>query len=512
MTTLKSSVRIAGQVISNNDPQMVITLDAHPSVQIASIQDDSITYEFKGGVTQEALYNLNLTFTYQGRYEVKVPCTFKHTVVQVDYEVRPADLHVKAWESGNALPFQVWHDGVDITSQLESVTRGTATEILDYSYAPDTPAAMSKYWWLCQVAVGPEKTVPVEYTFKLPASIDPAQIVRNASGNFVIAAYDGTEMAAKYVGETPFLAATGSSKIMEFEVFYRGHAKPANSLSFLKDSSDIGTFTNTATGTSPEGRFQIQLKAGSSPVTKDLKIVIGTSLTNQVEGKNIVTNTVASKIYQPGLALLKVPSVVMGPTNSEHVKDVEFELDGVHVDADKITFSMNTDDLEVISKSTNNITYKLKRENNTQNNINYAVGVSFSYSGKTGTYAQQCTVTPSVNYIIETTPLTLKLWETKPLVFTITNNGVDISGPISNITMTDSPEVSSKYELVKLSGSSWGIKAISSSTTTQLTANAQLNFTFMDGGTEHVMSQTVSLTTEINNGEIPTNRFNVEFL
>lgn len=87
MTTLKSSVSVAGQVISNNDPQMVITLDPHAGVQISSIQDDSITYEFKGNVTAEALYNLNLTFTYQGRYQVKVPCTFKQTVVARELHV-----------------------------------------------------------------------------------------------------------------------------------------------------------------------------------------------------------------------------------------------------------------------------------------------------------------------------------------------------------------------------------------------------------------------------------------
>lgn len=96
MTTLKASVMANGQVISNNDPQMVITLDPHPGVQISSIQDDSITYEFKGDITEEALYNLNLTFTYKGTHQVVVPCTFKHNVVakvlNVEWLTTDADL------------------------------------------------------------------------------------------------------------------------------------------------------------------------------------------------------------------------------------------------------------------------------------------------------------------------------------------------------------------------------------------------------------------------------------
>lgn len=72
MKTLNQSASVRGEAISNNDPEMVITLDPHPGVQISSIQDDSITYEFLGDVTENTLYTLNLTFVYKNLYRAVI--------------------------------------------------------------------------------------------------------------------------------------------------------------------------------------------------------------------------------------------------------------------------------------------------------------------------------------------------------------------------------------------------------------------------------------------------------
>lgn len=507
MTTLKSSVRIAGQVISNNDPQMVITLDPHAGVQISSIQDDSITYEFKGGVTQEALYNLNLTFTYQGRYQVKVPCTFKHTVIEIDFTVETHQINTKMWGHSAQLPFIVKHGVEDITDQLLEVSIVDNQWVKPYS----SVGGPANEWYMTGIPVNTvDSIVECDYTFKLPTDIDPAGTVRTARGSWRVSPYDGRETKVTVeFDELRIPYNDGNTVPYIFTLDYKGLPNPNTHVDILSSSIlyHSTVWRNNLQGTNQRA---IQFSGITGVGIGESELRFGKS-TDTIDKMAIIR--LPTYIYQPGIVLSKVPSKVVGESLSTHVKDIEFQFDGLVIPATDVNMSMNEADLKITEKTADTVTFQLMRDNTTTADIDYAVGVSFSANGKTGSYAQQCTVTPkSADYVVETTPLSLKLWETKPLVFTITNNGVDISGPISNITMTDSPEVSSKYELVKLSGSSWGIKAISSSTTTQLTANAQLNFTFMDGGTEHVMSQTVSLTTEINNGEIPTNRFNVEFL
>lgn len=117
MATRKASVKAGGQVLSNLDPDMVITLDSHPGVRISSIQADSITYAFSEEVTEETLNTLNLTFVYKGYMRKVVPCNFKQNPVHpYVINVTPPQDNLKAAES-NTIVFSLTDgDGAPITT------------------------------------------------------------------------------------------------------------------------------------------------------------------------------------------------------------------------------------------------------------------------------------------------------------------------------------------------------------------------------------------------------------
>ncbi|AEV89642.1 hypothetical protein OBP_205 [Pseudomonas phage OBP] len=82
MKTLKQAASVNGTVISNKDPEMVITLDPTPGVQISDIGEDTITYSFTGDVEQDTVYTPNLTFTYKGKHRVVVPLSLTHKHIE----------------------------------------------------------------------------------------------------------------------------------------------------------------------------------------------------------------------------------------------------------------------------------------------------------------------------------------------------------------------------------------------------------------------------------------------
>lgn len=89
MADSNQSLRVNGQKLSNLDPNLVITLDDHPVVQISKILESTITYSFLGNVEQETTYNLNLTFIYKGTHKLVVPMTFIHKPKTMTFEVDP---------------------------------------------------------------------------------------------------------------------------------------------------------------------------------------------------------------------------------------------------------------------------------------------------------------------------------------------------------------------------------------------------------------------------------------
>lgn len=109
-------------------------------------------------------------------------------------------------------------------------------------------------------------------------------------------------------------------------------------------------------------------------------------------------------------------------------------------------------------------------------------------------------------------PLTMNLWETKPLQFKVTEDGQDVTASVTDLVPTNQNDISDKFEFVKISNTSWGYKAIKASDTAQTTAQATFDVKVTINGKETVLHGTVQLVTNINDGSIPSNRFDIAFM
>lgn len=106
------------------------------------------------------------------------------------------------------------------------------------------------------------------------------------------------------------------------------------------------------------------------------------------------------------------------------------------------------------------------------------------------------------------TPLTMDLWGTQPLTFQVMKDGSNIAPSITSVTV-DPASIADKFEFTEAEGV-YTFKSIQSSETEVVTATAKLTVAGTDDGVAYSLEADVVLNTNINDGNIPTNRFNVE--
>ena len=102
----------------------------------------------------------------------------------------------------------------------------------------------------------------------------------------------------------------------------------------------------------------------------------------------------------------------------------------------------------------------------------------------------------------------MDLWASQPMTFKVMKGGVDISSSVTSVTV-DAASIANKFEFSDVD-SVYSFKSISSSTTEVVTATAVVTIAGTEGGTAYSLETNVVLNTNINDGTIPTNRFNVE--
>lgn len=128
MATANQALSVNGQKLSNKNPDLTITLDDHPVVQISSIQEESITYSFLTDVEAEVTYKLNLTFIYKKTHRIVVPMTFVHKPKAVDPEPEitdgTTDMTLYLWDT-KPINFKVMAGDTDITFSVTKVTDQT---------------------------------------------------------------------------------------------------------------------------------------------------------------------------------------------------------------------------------------------------------------------------------------------------------------------------------------------------------------------------------------------------
>lgn len=107
------------------------------------------------------------------------------------------------------------------------------------------------------------------------------------------------------------------------------------------------------------------------------------------------------------------------------------------------------------------------------------------------------------------TPLTMNLWATQNLTFKVMKGAEDITSSVTGVTVT--PEsIAGKFEFSS-EGGTYTFKSIQSATDAVVTATAVVTVAGTHGGTPFSLETNVVLNTNINDGEIPTNRFDVQF-
>lgn len=222
MTTLKQQLAIDGQVIPNNDPEMVITLDAHPSVQIKSggIGVDTITYEFLGNIIQDSTYSLNLTFVYKGIHKLVMPLTFEHTVNNPILNITNLPKSVKIWDEGNDVPFTVSYLG----DPEEEITGS----ISDVVITPNTYVATTggSNWNIFNASTTGKALTEVDYAFNVTHGEETFGVKTRAK--FFIDQWSGSNLEVTPVGDME--CTNGIQSELVFDVRYKG--KYSNAVTF----------------------------------------------------------------------------------------------------------------------------------------------------------------------------------------------------------------------------------------------------------------------------------------
>lgn len=224
----------------------------------------------------------------------------------------------------------------------------------------------------------------------------------------------------------------------------------------------------------------------------------------------------------------KIAEVIVGEMTSVQIKPT---FEGVAVPVGKISFDPDASDL----KGLVNINAFVAGPEGIVNVpiVGVAAGVQditvvFKYAdaganagtegwGKsTKTIAMTVTAAAALARLIDvSTPLTMNLWATQALTFKVVKGEEgsenDITPTITGVSV-DPESIADKFEFTgDVESGEYSFKSIASSTTEVVTATAKLTVVGTDNGVDYTLTADVVLNTNINDGSIPTNRFDVQF-
>lgn len=106
------------------------------------------------------------------------------------------------------------------------------------------------------------------------------------------------------------------------------------------------------------------------------------------------------------------------------------------------------------------------------------------------------------------TPLTMNLWDSKPLTFKVMKGSTDITSSVTDVTV-DGSSIADKFEFNSNNGTH-SFKSIKSDSAAPVTATAKITINGVSDSAGYSLSADVNLVTNTNDGSIPTNRFDVQ--
>lgn len=107
------------------------------------------------------------------------------------------------------------------------------------------------------------------------------------------------------------------------------------------------------------------------------------------------------------------------------------------------------------------------------------------------------------------TPLTMNLWEKKVLTYKVLDGQTDVTSEVTSVEVVNAADIASKFEFTQ-DGVVTTFQSVSSSTTDQVTATANILVKGTHNGEAFSLPADINLVTNINDGSIPTNRFDVQ--
>lgn len=421
MKTLKQSVRLGGEPISNLDPEMVITLDGSDAVQIHELGESTITYKFTKDVDQDVVYDLNLTFEYQGTYAITKPLKITHNKIPVI--VTPTPVTVNVWQQGDTLPFNVMYGNQLVSDKVTNV------KISEHEHVK-TAESSSDIWWIHAEDKMELKEITVDVEFEL--DFQPG-VKHQGKGMFNILPYDGVEIKASILSADPrIIIPVLGKKSYDFEVWYRGKNVPVHDVIFDHDNSMVRPASIDQASSRGNNQIRLDFDGGNIAGRGIANIeVFATNDSKGIEGKDKVTLRSAVHTTLFGLDPLEGYENIQGQEKDQVIQYLEFTEDGEIISTIEVNITPENEDyVKLVEKGKDFVIWEITKANPGTDPIRQDVVFNIEHNGVTGNYTCPVVVEPASLLKIKT--------GLKGAVDANLND--DFSIPIVSITTSDGVE------------------------------------------------------------------------
>jgi len=475
--------------------------------------------------------------------------TYKGNALKVEQEVtylvkgytgQPTAGDVKivnaaVWDKGTAVPFTVYMNNNPVpASWITGITGNSANGRV-------TVPSLANPWKV--IAGDTTKAVSDTVSYVVTVSNGTLTWTVNQDVIFNIAQYDGIEFKMKITN----LATTGdlvqvarkdgfnttpptpSNVTAALQGTYRGEIITASpgftrkDLITMKNMSGI-SLNNGSTGTKT---WTIALTSAALVNAQNVVSFVRDGATGTVEGVDVVTLTIPITTYvQDVLQVGVLPESIVGKYGDviDVIGDLRYNGNKRQLTDQGYRTTVGISGVSVLeivpdSLTANGFQVRFKAEvtADTNSNTSFQFGTT-EYPSTAKTVYMSVPVTQKAPPAVQPTltdvqsPLTMNLWDSRALSFKVMLSGIDITSSITDLLPTNQNDINDKFEFVKLADKSWGYQSVKSDTASQVKATAQFNVKVTYQGKDYVIGGSVDLVTNVNNGSIPTNRFNVEMM
>ena len=176
-----------GEITALTVDGVASTLDTFPLTMTAGRFEYKLKNNIGGTLAIKATVKDEIGASYTVDMTVKADKSYTITI-------EDSPISTEMWAKGTALPFKVLNKGVEVESEEIVGLKFTANGVVTVGSTPDQ-------WFIntdTPTVAKEAHDVVVQYTFRMVG--DPEDTVRNASGTFHVAAYDGKQYVMEFIG------------------------------------------------------------------------------------------------------------------------------------------------------------------------------------------------------------------------------------------------------------------------------------------------------------------------